>query len=125
MLTVGKLISVLETMPVARSRQAKETPNRWKTGSAIGAVVGELKKVDDLESGHEFVIVPPVGASQVTCIFPENLRDRMGDFLFKTVRVEGVLHYAESSPFPQLVDANNIIEMPKRRKTFAQMRLGA
>jgi len=94
----------------------------WKVGAALGSVVGELKKVDDLEAGQEFVIVPLIGPEQIVCTFPESLRNQMGEFLFKTVRVEGILHYSERSPFPQRVDASRIIETPKRRKTFGQMR---
>lgn len=112
----------LNALRVARARTKRDAPQNWKVGAAQGSVVGELKAIDDLESGHEFVVVPPVGASQITCKFPEALRDKMGEFLFKTVRVSGSLNYGEKSPFPYLVDAKKIELMPKRRKTFAQMR---
>ncbi len=109
-------------LKVARARLVREAPDGWKVGRSFGSVTGELKKVDDLESGHEFVIVPAVGADKITCTFPDELRDRMGQCLFKIVRVSGVLHYGETSPFPYLVNANEIEKIPQRRKTFAQMR---
>lgn len=112
----------VNALKIARARLAREAPNRWKVGAAIGVVTGELKAVDDVEAGHEFVVVPAVGADQITCTFPEEMRDQMGEHLFKTVRVHGTLHYGERSPFPYLVTASQIEQMPKRRKTFAQMR---
>jgi len=108
----------LHALRIARARVKRDAPQNWKIGAALGSVVGELKAIDDLESGHEFVVVPPVGASQITCKFPEHLRDQMGDFLFKTVRVNGSLNYDEKSPFPFMVEADAIELMPKRRKTF-------
>ena len=107
---------------VARQRARLETPTRWRTGTAQGTVVGELKKVDDLEADNEFVILPPIGARKIVCTFPEALREQMGEYLFKIVRVSGHLHYGEESPFPFKVDANAIEPMPKRRKSLADLR---
>lgn len=107
---------------VARQRARLETPTRWRTGTAQGTVVGELKKVDDLEADNEFVILPPIGARKIVCTFPEALRQQMGEYLFKIVRVSGHLHYGEEGPFPFKVDAQAIEPMPKRRKSLADLR---
>ena len=107
---------------VARQRARLETPTRWRSGTAQGTVVGELKKIDDLEADNEFVILPPIGARKIVCTFPETLREQMGEYLFKIVRVSGHLHYGEESPFPFKVDANAIEPMPKRRKSLADLK---
>lgn len=107
---------------VARRRSRQEAPTPWRVGTAQGTVVGELKKIDDLEAENEFVIVPPVGARRVVCTFPEAMRAEMGEHLFKIVRVTGHLHYGEESPFPFKVDASSIAPMPKRRKSLSEMR---
>ncbi len=107
---------------IARDRQKLESPLRWRAGSARGSVVGELKKVDDLEGDNEFVIVPPVGAKRIVCTFSSDLREVMGSYLFKVVKVSGSLHYGEASPFPFRVDATDITEMPRRRKSIRELR---
>lgn len=107
---------------VAKARSRQESPTRWRIGTAQGSVVGELKKVDDLEAENEFVVVPPVGAKRVVCTFPEAMRQEMGDYLFKIVRVTGHLHYGEEGPFPFKVDAASIAEMPERRKSIAELK---
>lgn len=111
---------------VARQRVRKEAPNSWHVGASLGSIVGELKKVDDLDADNEFVIVPPTGPEAVKCIFPETMRADMGKYLFKVVRVSGVLHYGEDSPFPYRVVANDdgiqLHPANPRRRTFAQMR---
>lgn len=84
-------------------RKKIEEPTRWHDGMSFGEVVGELNKVDDLDNDNEFVIVPPAGATQIVCKFQPSMRDQIGSFLFKTVKVRGLLHYKESSPFPYLV----------------------
>lgn len=107
---------------IARKRAREEAPSRWRVGVAQGSVVGELKKVDDLEGENEFVIVPPVGARRIVCTFSPELREKMGRHLFRVVRVTGQLHYGEESPFPYRVDAANIEEMPKRRRAMRELR---
>lgn len=107
---------------VARSRVAKESPTSWRTGTSQGSVVGVLRRVDDLEGENEFVVVPPVGPERVVCIFPEHLRAKMGTHLFQTVRVKGLLHYGDASPYPFKVDASDIDSIPQRRKAMSQMK---
>lgn len=109
-------------LKIARRRVEAEAPNRWRTGTSQGSVIGKLQKVDDLEADNEFVVVPPVGASRVVCVFPEGMRAEMGQRLFKTVRVTGRLHYGEDSPFPYRVEAAKIDEMPTRRKSMMELR---
>lgn len=110
---------------LARQRTRDEAPaTRWHVGASTGAIVGELRKVDDVDEERQFVIVPPAGAEQIVCTFPEALRDRLGAFLFKTVRVSGVLHYADASPFPFEVEATDIEQYPSRekRRTLSELR---
>jgi hypothetical protein len=107
---------------IARKRVKIEAPNRWRIGISQGAIVGELKRVDDLDADNEFVVVPPVGASRVVCVFPSEMKDKIGNNLFKMVRVTGRLHYGEDSPFPFRVEAATIDQMPKRRKSMSELR---
>lgn len=85
-----------------------EKPPRWFQGVAYGSVTGDLRQVADIEGEHQFVILPPVGAQRITCTFPEEKREKMREFLFRTVRVVGRLKYAESSPFPIEVEMEDI-----------------
>lgn len=111
---------------IARDRAKEDAPNRWHTGTSLGSIVGELKKIDDMEGNQEFVIVPRTGPESVVCRFPESLRDEIGRYIFKTVRVRGALHYGEDSPFPYRLDAdaNGIEEFPRevRRRTLSELR---
>jgi hypothetical protein len=112
---------------IARKKEKEEEETtRWHTGAALGSVVGELKRVDDIDEAAEFVVVPPVGPEVITCTFPPSLRGRLADYLFKRVRVTGALHYKADSPFPYRVDvAENGLEFypPRaRRRTLSQMR---
>lgn len=110
---------------VARHRNRQEAPgHRWHVGASVGSIVGELRKVDDVDEERQFVIVPPAGAEAIVCTFPESLRDQLGAFLFKTVRVTGVLRYGEASPFPFQVDANGIEAHPvlAKRRSLSELR---
>lgn len=109
-------------LKIARQRAKAETPTRWRVGVSVGTVVGELKKVDDLDADNLFVVVPPVGPPQVVCEFPSHLREEMGKHLFKIVRVTGRLHYGEESPFPFRVEATTIDQVQKRRKSMRELR---
>lgn len=112
----------IKALVVARERVRLEAPNLWRTGVAQGSVVGELRKVDDLESNNLFVVVPPVGPERIVCTFPDSLRDQMGNYLFKVVRVTGNLHYSEESPFPVRVEASELAQVPPRRKPMRDLR---
>lgn len=98
---------------------------RWHVGTSFGAVVGELKKLDDFERDREFVIVPPVG-KPITCTFPDAMAAEMGRYWNRVVRVSGRLHYIAESPFPIRVDvANGGIELypaNKPRRSLSEMR---
>ena len=107
---------------VARARVIQESPQRWHRGVAQGTIVGELKKIDDLDADSEFVIVPPVGPDFVRCTFTDEMRQEIGKHVFKTVRVVGALHYSEESPFPVRVQAARIEAVAERKKTLIQMR---
>ena len=117
---LDKALSIVEEISKA------ETPPRWHIGASLGSIVGQLKAVDDIDDKSEFVIVPPTGAEAITCIFPSSMRDEMDRYLFQTVRVEGVLHYGEDSPFPFRVDTkpNGIALYPSqlKRSSLEEMR---
>ena len=111
-----------KALVVARSRVRLEAPNLWRVGVAQGSVVGELRKVDDLEGNNLFVVVPPVGPDRIVCTFPDSLRDQMGSYLFKIVRVTGSLRYSEESPFPVSVEASELAQVLPRRKPMRDLR---
>ena len=109
-----------------QKKKEEEATTRWHTGAALGSIVGELKRVDDIDEASEFEIVPPVGPAAITCVFPASMRGRLGDYLFKRVRVKGTLHYKADSPFPYRLDvAEDGLELfapQPRRRTLSQMR---
>jgi hypothetical protein len=112
---------------VAKQRTREEAPrDRWHTGASIGSIVGELRAVDDIEGERQFVIVPPAGADAITCTFPEAMRAEIGNYLFKLVRVTGILHYGDASPFPFKVEAreSGIENYPPRirRRSLSELR---
>lgn len=111
---------------LARERARLESPSAWRVGAASGSIVGQLKAVDDIDDDREFVIVPPTGTDAITCTFPPEMREQMGVYLFKTVKVEGTLHYGESSAFPYRVDAKaggiNIYPPYRSRRTLDELR---
>ena len=80
-----------------------EAPVVWHTGKAIGEVIGELKKVDDLDADNEVVLVPATGPDFIRCTFPEAMKTEIGKFLFKKVKVKGILTYDSLSPHPKKV----------------------
>ena len=108
----------------AHRRALEEAPGGWRVGISHGSLIGELKKVDDLDGGQQFVIVPKIGPKQVTCTFPVRMRATMGEYLFKVVKVTGKLHYSADSPFPDYIDMSEISTFPAQepRKTLRQMR---
>ena len=90
----------------ARLRERGALP--WSKGMSLGTLTGELRSVIDTHNERQIVICPPIGPSTVQCIFPESLRDKVRDNLFKFVRVHGLLHYTSSSPFPTLIELEDI-----------------
>jgi hypothetical protein len=107
------------------SRRKQFRKEQWHEGKSFGSIVGELKKLDDFEHDREFVIVPAVG-TPITCNFPEAMRDEMGNYWRKVVRVTGVLQYHSHSPFPTRVDVEcdgvQLYPEPGPRRTLSQMR---
>ena len=49
----------------------------WVKGTSLGTLTGELRSVLDAQNERQIVIVPPVGATFVKCVFPESLRDKV------------------------------------------------
>jgi hypothetical protein len=93
---------------IAAKKIEQEKPPQWFEGASLGAIVGDLRQVADIEGEHQFVIIPPVGADRITCTFPEAKRELMRTYLFKTVRVFGRLRYTKDSPFPTQVEMEDI-----------------
>lgn len=110
---------------IAKERVRQEAPSQWHVGASLGSIVGELKKVDTLDAENEFVVVPPTGRA-TTCVFPEAMKEELGKLLFKMVKVSGVLHYNDESPFPYrvVVREGGLEAYPPRprRRTMAQLR---
>jgi len=90
----------VNALTLAQKRAVEEAPIAWHSGKSVGEVIGELKKVDDFEADNEVVLVPKTGAEYIRCTFPESMRDEIGNFVFKTVKVSGVLTYESHSPHP-------------------------
>ena len=109
----------------SKMRELEEKPSQWHEGTALGSVVGELRKLDDFEHDREFVIVPAVG-DPVFCKFPPSMDDEMGGYWRKIVKVSGVLHYKASSPFPESVDVSDggieLYATTRPRRTLREMR---
>ena len=96
------------SLVIAAEKRAIERPTKWFEGVSVGSVVGDLNEVSDVEGNHSFVIVPPVGVPRIDCIFPEDQKEKMGEYLFQTVRVNGLVHYDQESPFPTLIEMQSI-----------------
>jgi len=84
----------------------------WITGVSYGSVVGELRQIGDLDGEQRFVITPPLGSKRIECTFEEKDREVMRACLWRVVRVHGLLHYKETSPFPYAIDMAKIEPMP-------------
>ncbi len=93
----------VKALTVARKRSLSESPTVWHSGKSVGEVIGVLRRIDDLDVDNEVVIVPKTGAETIRCTFPDSMRDEMGKFWSRTVKVTGVLTYEEFSPHPQKV----------------------
>jgi hypothetical protein len=83
---------------------------------------GELRGVMDFDGERQFFIIPPSGPSKVQCVFTEELRDKLGDNMFKVVRVAGFLHYDGNSPYPVLMEAAKIERVDAPRGHFSDVR---
>ena len=86
-------------------------PLPWADGLSLGTITGELRSVLDTYGERQFVIVPPFGPTKVQCNFTEDQREDIRSHLFKFVRVRGVLHYGNKSPFPFMVDLTRIEQL--------------
>lgn len=93
----------VKALGLAQRRAFAETSVVWFTGKSVGEVVGELKKVDDIDADNEVVLVPATGPDFIRCTFPESMKSQIGQFLFKKVKVKGVLTYDSLSPHPKRV----------------------
>lgn len=121
-----KSVTIDETLGaqamLARSSKVAEKERPWTAGVSHGSVFGELLGVMDLDGAHKFYVVPPSGPKQVQCTFPENLREKVREYLFKTVRVRGLLHYDGDTPFPSRIDADGLEGVGEPARRFSQMR---
>jgi hypothetical protein len=80
----------------------------WRRGLSLGSLTGELRSVIDASHERQIVICPPLGQEQILCIFPEEVREKIKEYLFSFVRVTGRLHYNEKSPIPSLIEIDRI-----------------
>jgi hypothetical protein len=96
------------SVAIAARKAEQEQPPAWFAGTSYGSVVGDLREVSDIDGEHHFVIIPPIGAQRINCIFPEGKREEMRQYLFRLVRVIGKLYYTKDSPFPVQVDMADI-----------------
>lgn len=93
---------------IAATRRLARTEPGWFAGTAHGSIVGEIRAIDDVQGERSFIVVPAVGPQQIDCRFPESMRDEMGKYVFRTVRVTGLLTYSADSPFPKQVEMATI-----------------
>lgn len=116
----------IKALGLARKRAFAETPVVWHTGKSIGEVIGELKKVDDLDADNEVVLVPATGPEFIRCTFPESMKGEIGKFLFRKVKVKGVLTYDSLSPYPKRVqildDGISVYPASPSTVSFADLR---
>ena len=88
----------------ALKRELEDTPKAWHEGKSMGEIIGRLEKVDDYSADNEVIIVLPTVPEGVKCTFPDSMKTTIGAFLFKTVKISGLLHYRKTSPHPFKVD---------------------
>ena len=107
-----------------RETRRSEDPPIWQEGISRGSLFGELRGVVDFDGERRFYIRPPSGASQVQCIFPEEMRALMNEHLFHVVRVFGFLRYDGRKPFPYLMEAERLegITEDETRGHFSDLR---
>ena len=91
-------------------RIAEKRPE-WMIGKSLGTVTGELLQVDDFDGRHQFAIQPPVGSDRIICNFKEHQREELRSYVFRVVRVNGILTYEANSPFPSTVEMTSIEEV--------------
>lgn len=105
-----------------RAAQKINTALPWHAGISRGELFGELRGVMDFDGERRFYIVPPSGPLRVQCVFQEELRAKMQEHLFQTVRATGFLHYDGKSPFPHLLEADKIDGVQAPRKPMRALR---
>lgn len=122
----SEVIEINETLEVralaARAQQVGDERPPWRPGVSRGSMFGELRGVMDFDGERQFFIIPPSGPSKVQCVFTEELRDKLGDNMFKVVRVAGFLHYDGNSPYPVLMEAAKIERVDAPRGHFSDVR---
>lgn len=106
----------------ARDDIVADAKTNWFSGVSKGTILGELRSVADIEGEREFFITPPTGAKKIRCIFPENLRLKMSENLFKVIRAHGFLHYGSDSPFPVLLEASEVEGVSSTEGHFTDLR---
>tara|TARA_R110002110_G_scaffold137735_2_gene323080 strand:+ start:8085 stop:8936 length:852 start_codon:yes stop_codon:yes gene_type:complete len=108
----------INALIVADEMAKEESKTVWFSGVSRGEVVGTLEKIDNLDADQEFFIVPPVGAERIRCKFPESMKDELGNFAFKMVKVHGDIHYSATSPHPEMIVllSGGISEVVARQK---------
>ena len=107
---------------LAGRRAAIDRPAAWREGASLGSVVGYLSQVGDLEGATKLVITPKIGPDKVECVVRDDDRELVKAHLWTTVRVSGLLHYSEKSPFPFSVDMEEIHSVAQPGRHLLEMR---
>ncbi len=72
-----------------------------------GSVTGRLERLN-VHNRHEFALFPPIGGFTVTCVFPEELYEKVHNGMRKNATVFGTLAFKPDSPFPERVHVKTI-----------------
>ncbi len=83
----------------------------WRKGVSHGTITGELRSVFDTNNERQLIVVPPVGPTQVRCVFTEAMRLTVKNSLWQYVKLEGLLHYDERGPHPFLVEVDSLFQI--------------
>lgn len=125
----GKVVDLNEvfrmnSLIIAARRREIEKPTAWRSGASYGSVVGYLSQVGDLDGETKLVILPKIGPDRVDCAIKDDDRETVKSYLWTTVRVHGLLHYTDKSPFPFRVDMERIeaVRPPISGKHLLDMR---
>lgn len=86
---------------------------RWPACTSFGRIVGELRDVRDSGGEKEFVIVSPGTRKLIKCHFDDSQREKIGENLFKTVTITGMVTYGNGGPTPTKVEVKTIDEVPE------------
>ena len=76
--------------------------------TCYGSIEGMLERINVHNNANVFTIYPDVGATSVTCYFPNTLVETALSAAKRRVSITGLLRYRKLAPFPHQVQANDI-----------------